>query len=101
MNNTRLEGLYQRNIGTVHFYKCDLIKALNYYNDALRIIRKTNDKNNEALILWSIGGLHTDFGEYSKSLAYYQQALNIAENIIKLIIIHEISFKEALNSKAI
>ncbi|MGD1804416.1 tetratricopeptide repeat protein, partial [Dapis sp. BLCC M126] len=50
-------------------------KALDYYNQALPIIRQVGDPRGEAMTLSNIGDTYNSLGEKQKALDYYNQAL--------------------------
>jgi tetratricopeptide (TPR) repeat protein/CHAT domain-containing protein len=50
-------------------------KALDYYNQALPLLRVAGDRAGEAMTLTGIGGIYLDLGEKQKALDYYNQAL--------------------------
>ena len=61
--------------------KQDLTKALEYYNEALIIYRRTGDKENIAANLTNIGTLYGRMSNYPKSLDCFFEALKIYEEI--------------------
>ncbi|MFQ6082908.1 MAG: tetratricopeptide repeat protein [Candidatus Aminicenantia bacterium] len=54
-------------------------QALNYYEQALETIIKTDSKNEQAKCLRSIGATYWYLGNYLKSSQYYLQALDLAK----------------------
>ena len=53
-------------------------------NKALEYCRKTKDKDNESLILMSMGNLYGDMGQWDKAIKYFKNSLLIAEGLINL-----------------
>ncbi|MEQ9482893.1 CHAT domain-containing protein [Coleofasciculus sp. F4-SAH-05] len=52
-------------------------KALDYYNQALPLYRKLEDRAREAITLNNIGAVYSALGEKQQALEYYQQALSL------------------------
>lgn len=48
-------------------------------NKALEYCRKTKDKDNESLILMSMGNLYGDMGQWDKAIGYFQDGLLVSE----------------------
>jgi len=59
-------------------------KAENNLNKALKYCRKIKDKDNESLILMSMGNLYGDMGQWDKAIEYFQNSLLITEKIDNL-----------------
>ncbi|GAH13189.1 unnamed protein product, partial [marine sediment metagenome] len=53
-------------------------------NKALKYCRKTKDKDNESLILMSMGNLYGDMGRWDKAIEYFQNSLLITEELNNL-----------------
>ena len=53
-------------------------------NIALKYCRKIKDKNNESLILMSMGNLYGDMGKWDEAIEYFQDSLLITEKINNL-----------------
>lgn len=53
-------------------------------NEALKYCRKTKDKDNESLILMSMGKLYGDMGQWDKAIEYFQNSLLISEELSDL-----------------
>jgi tetratricopeptide (TPR) repeat protein len=49
-------------------------EALNYYQQALVILREVGDRAGEGTTLNNIGGIYQDRGQYDQALENYQQA---------------------------
>lgn len=50
-------------------------------NKALKYCRKTKDKDNESLILMSMGNLYGDMGQWDRAIEYFKKGLLICEEI--------------------
>lgn len=48
-------------------------------NKALKYCRKSKDKDNESLILMSMGKLYGDMGQWDKAIGYFQDGLLVSE----------------------
>jgi tetratricopeptide (TPR) repeat protein len=56
-------------------------KALEYYEQALRIWREVGDRAGEGTTLNSLGAVYDALGQKSKALEYYEQALQISKEV--------------------
>ena len=65
------------NIGAVYDSLGEKQKALDYYNQALPIVRPVGDRSGEARTLNNIGAVYDSLGEKQKALDFYNQALRI------------------------
>ena len=65
------------NIGIVYSDLGEKQKALEYFNQALPILRAVGDRSGEATNLNNIGFVYSDLGENQKALDYFNQALSI------------------------
>ena len=80
---TRLSEIYnklafsQSIVGERKEAEINLTKALEY-------CRKTKDKDNESLILMSMGNLYGDMGKWDKAIGYFQDSLLIGEEVNNL-----------------
>jgi tetratricopeptide (TPR) repeat protein len=54
-------------------------KAMEYYNDSLKIEREIGDRAGEARTLHQIGRVHKKTNQFEKALEYYNESLKIAE----------------------
>ena len=50
-------------------------------NKALECCRKTKDKDNESLLLMSLGNLYGDMGQWDKAIEYFKNCLSITNRI--------------------
>jgi len=55
--------------------------AIANYLEVLTIARELDDKNREALVYNSLGGIHKQLKQYDKALENYQQALDLVREI--------------------
>ncbi|MFK8043889.1 MAG: tetratricopeptide repeat protein [Crocinitomicaceae bacterium] len=65
-------------LGVLYFYQGDNRQALVYYREALALKEKLGIKNNDGL-LYNIGNILLNTGEYDKALANFEKALVINE----------------------
>ncbi|MGJ5634882.1 CHAT domain-containing protein, partial [Nostoc sp. CALU 1950] len=56
-------------------------KALEFYQQALAIIKEIGDRSGESTTLNNIGAIYDSLGQYPKALEYFQQALAIIKEI--------------------
>ena len=56
-------------------------KAIEYYEQALKISREIGDRRGEGNDLGNLGIAYSDLGEPRKAIEYYEQALKIAKEI--------------------
>jgi CHAT domain-containing protein/Tfp pilus assembly protein PilF len=71
------EATTLNNIGAVYDDLGEKQKALDFYNQALPILRAVGDRGGEATTLNNIGAVYDDLGEKQKALVFYNQALPI------------------------
>ncbi|MBG1267454.1 CHAT domain-containing protein, partial [Nostoc sp. WHI] len=69
------EATTLNNIGAVYSALGEKQKALDFYNQALPLIRAVGDRTGEARTLNNIGKVYDDLGEKQKALDFYNQAL--------------------------
>ena len=86
-----------------------LLKALDYYEQALKIQNELDDKNSVAWINGNMGLLYNDLGKYDLAIGYIQKCLEIPEAIndktsqatafgnLSKIFCNQMKFKEALD----
>lgn len=55
-------------------------KALDYYNQSLPVLRQTDNKEHEAMVLQGIAITYNNLGEKRKAIDFYQQALLIYQS---------------------
>jgi tetratricopeptide (TPR) repeat protein len=72
-------GVLYFRLGNVYSDLGEKQKALEYYTQALAIIRAVGDRAMEATTLNNIGWVYSDLGEKQKALEYYTQALAISQ----------------------
>ena len=56
-------------------------KAIEYYEQALKIAQEIGDRRGEGADLGNLGNAYADLGETRKAIEYYEQALKIAREI--------------------
>ena len=59
----------------------ELRKAIEYYEQALKIAREIGDRRGEGTSLGNLGNAYTDLGQPVKAIEYYEQALKISREI--------------------
>jgi CHAT domain-containing protein len=69
------------NIGVVYHHLGNYPKALDYYQQDLKIRKEIGDKRGIGSDLTGIGVVYSHLGNYPKALDYYQQALKIKKEI--------------------
>ena len=74
----RDEALRLSKLGMLQLNKGNWREALSYFEQALVIFQKNDDK---AAILNNIGAVYLKLGEYHKALDYYQQSLAIKKQV--------------------
>jgi tetratricopeptide (TPR) repeat protein len=70
------------NIGGVYFTIGQPQKTLEYYNQALPILREVGNRDGVATTLSNIGVVYSSIGQPQKTLEYYNQALPILREVI-------------------
>ena len=59
----------------------DFHRALDYFNDCLKLTNKTGDRKTEVYVLNNIGAAHTDLKKYYEALKYFKSGYKKAEEI--------------------
>ena len=72
MGDRRGEATTLNNIGQVYSDLGENQKALQFYNQALLILRAVGDRRGEATTLHNIGQVYSDLGENQKALQFCQ-----------------------------
>jgi tetratricopeptide (TPR) repeat protein len=78
-NNQKLLNLLA--IGTIYEKKGELQLALDYYQQAVSLARKTNKSSFTKIGLVSLGAVYRELGELDLAVEVHKEALPIAENI--------------------
>ncbi len=87
LNATRIngdqsnEGVHLGNIGNACVHLGETRKAIDYYNQQLKITQKTRNRRSEGISLGNLGSAYSNLGDLRKSIDYYDQALAIAREI--------------------
>jgi tetratricopeptide (TPR) repeat protein len=68
-------------LGTVYFLLGEPLKAIEHYEQALKISREIGDRGGEGAHLGNLGAAYADLGKPRKAIDYYQQALGIVREI--------------------
>jgi len=69
------------NIGAVYDSIGEKSRALEYYNQALPLLRAVDNRSGEATTLNNIGLVYSSLGEKSRALDYYNQALPLFRTV--------------------
>ncbi len=86
IGDERLIGIILTNTAITYYIEFhDLEKALEYFNRALIITKKYDDKGNIIRINLYLGSIYKDMGEYNIALEKENEALQIAEEINDLL----------------
>lgn len=83
-------GRTLNNIGLVYRRQGRYSQALDFYQQALAMLRKFGDKKGEGTTLHNMGFLHYKSGKYPQALNFYQQALAISRDKDFLIAIAQV-----------
>jgi tetratricopeptide (TPR) repeat protein len=68
-------------LGTVYFLLGEPLKAIEHYEQALKISREIGDRRGEGNRLGNLGNAYADLGETRKAIEYHEQALKISREI--------------------
>jgi tetratricopeptide (TPR) repeat protein len=79
--NRSWEAITLNSIGLVYSDLGEKQKALDFYNQALPILRAVGDRGGEATTLNNIGRVYDALGEKQKALVFYNQALPISRAV--------------------
>ncbi|MBW4528607.1 MAG: tetratricopeptide repeat protein [Phormidium tanganyikae FI6-MK23] len=63
-------------LATTYLSLGEFYRALNYYNQALALVRVTDSRDTEASILTTIADIHTTLGDREQARRYYERALS-------------------------
>ncbi len=77
-NDPEMHSILLNNIGFFHQKREEYIKALDFFQNSLKIQRILNDPNSLALGYNNIGLVYFYIGKYDSALNYYNKALNIS-----------------------
>ena len=75
------EATALNNTGQVHGDSGEKQKALEFYNQALPLIKNIGDKSAEAGLFNNIGTIYSDMGKKTEALKFYSQALPLLKSI--------------------
>jgi tetratricopeptide (TPR) repeat protein len=68
-------------LATLYFRQGEKQKTLEYFNQALALIREKGDRSGEGITLNNLGEVYRSLGENAKAREYYQQALAIFQQL--------------------
>ncbi|MET0031823.1 MAG: CHAT domain-containing tetratricopeptide repeat protein, partial [Limnospira maxima] len=71
------EAVTLNNIGGVYYGLGNRTQALNYFNQALPILRDMGDRSVEAITLTNMGLVYRDTNQPDKAITYFEDSLNI------------------------
>jgi len=74
-------GTTFRTKGLISGNKEDFLRALDYYNNCLKLTKKTEDRETEVEVLNNIGTIHTDLKNSYEALKYFKSGYEKAEEI--------------------
>ena len=74
-------GIILGNLGNAYNNLGDPRKAIEYYEQALKIAKEIGDRFGEGSDLGNLGSAYSDLGDPRKAIEYYEQALKIAKEI--------------------
>ncbi len=69
------------NLGIAYYSLGDARKAIEYYENALKIAQEIGDRSDEGVWLGNLGIAYRDLGDVRKAIEYYENALKIAQEI--------------------
>ena len=78
LKDKQTHGAVLGNLGTAYSNLGEPRKAIEYYEQALKISREIGDRRGEGNHLGNLGLAYSDLGEPRKAIEYYEQALKIS-----------------------
>ncbi|MHC1754303.1 MAG: tetratricopeptide repeat protein [Methanosarcina sp.] len=81
LKDKQIHGAVLGNLGLSYSHLGEPRKAIEYYEQALKIAREIGDRRNEGNRLRNLGSAHYILGEIRKAIEYYEQALKISRQI--------------------
>ena len=81
MQNKKEKANILSELGTIHFLLSEPRKALEFYEQALKISREIGDRWGDGVHLGNLGNAYSDLSEPRKALEFYEQALKISREI--------------------
>jgi tetratricopeptide (TPR) repeat protein len=78
LKNKKYHGTTLGNIGTAYIRLGEIRKAIEYYENALKISKEIGDKHIEGNSLGNLGNAYSQLGEARKAITYYEQAWEIS-----------------------
>jgi adenylate cyclase len=75
------KALALKNIGLGYFYQTNLVEALNYWTESLKIFEKINDQTGVANLLNNIAAVYSSNDDNERALEFSLRSLQIAEKL--------------------
>jgi ATP-dependent transcriptional regulator len=77
LKDKQVRGIILSKLGNAHRALGDVKKAIDYYEQALKIAREIGDRNNEGIWLGNLGNAYSALGDAKKAIDYYKQAFEL------------------------
>jgi len=74
-------GVHLGNLGAAYYRLGEVRRAIEYYEQALKIYREIGDQRAEGATLGNLGLAYADLGEVRRAIEYHEQALEIDREI--------------------
>ena len=81
LEDKQVHGAVLGNLGNAYSHLGELRKAIEYYEQALKISKEIGDRRGEGNRLGNLGLAYSHLGEPRKAIEYYEQALKISKEI--------------------
>ena len=81
MQNKKEKANILKELGTISYFLSEPRKAIEFYEQALKIAQEIGDRQGEGNALGNLGLAYSNLGEPHKSIEFYEQALKISQEI--------------------
>lgn len=81
MQNKKAKLNILNELGRIHFLLSEQRKAIEFFEQTLKILREIGDRGLEGAALGNLGSAYLSLGEYRKAIKIYEQALKILREI--------------------